>query len=104
LAAQIARLPSRPARLFAVPDALVRAAALLETAREKATGRSRPFNADKAREMLAGDWLCDPAPMRRDLALPPPEPLAQGLRATWDWYVQAGWVRDRPARRPPRGG
>lgn len=104
LASQIARLPSRPARLFAVPDVLVRAAAFLETAREKATGRSRPFNADKAREMLAGDWLCDPGPMRRDLALPPPEPLPQGLRTTWDWYVQAGWIRDRAVPRAPRGG
>jgi nucleoside-diphosphate-sugar epimerase len=104
LAAEIARLPSRPARLFGVPDALVRAAAFLETAREKATGKSRPFNADKARELLAGDWLCDPAPMRRDLGLPPPIPLAEGLRETWNWYVQAGWIRDPGGAGRARGG
>ncbi|MFN2387753.1 MAG: NAD-dependent epimerase/dehydratase family protein [Thermoanaerobaculia bacterium] len=104
LAAEIARLPSRPARLFGVPHAFVRGAALLETARESLTGRSRPFNADKARELLAGDWLCDPLPMRRDLGLPPPLPLAEGLRRTWDWYLQTGWIRDRRAPGAPRGG
>jgi nucleoside-diphosphate-sugar epimerase len=96
LARLIAGLPARRARAFPVPAPVVRAAAALETLRETVTRRSRPFNADKARELLAGDWLCDPGPMRRDLGLPPGSPLEAGLRETWDWYVQAGWVR------PPR--
>ena len=29
-------------------------------------GRPRPFNRDKAREMLQSDWLCDAGPMLRD--------------------------------------
>jgi nucleoside-diphosphate-sugar epimerase len=70
-------------------------AGALETVREALTRRSRPFNADKARELLAGDWICDPTPMRRDLDLPEPEPLQQGLRRTWDWYRQHGWLSDK---------
>lgn len=99
LAAEIARLPPRAARLVPVPDALVRLAGLAETLRESATRRSRPFNADKAKEILAGDWLCDSSPMRSDLALPPPISLADGLRATWDWYREAGWVHPRRRKR-----
>ncbi len=38
-----------------------------QTLLEILTRRSRPFNADKAREVLAGDWLCDGAPMAEAL-------------------------------------
>ena len=88
----LARLPASPARLVRVPDFGVRLAGVLETLVETVTRRSLPFNADKAREILAGDWICDPAPMRRDLALPPPTPLEDGLRRTWDWYAACGWL------------
>ncbi len=93
LAAQIARLPPRPARVVSIPDTLVRLAGAAETLREAVTGRSRPFNADKAREILAGDWLCEPALMRKHLDLPPPSPLEYTLRETWDWYARHGWLR-----------
>lgn len=91
-ATRLAAGVDRPVRVFEVPAAAVRAAGLLETAREALSGRSRPFNADKAREILAGDWLCDPAPMRRDLGLGDPPPLDDGLRATWAWYRKSGWL------------
>lgn len=92
LAEAIARASGRTSRLVAVPDWIVLLAGALETLREKATGQSRPFNADKARELLAGDWLCDTAPMRLDLGLPEPRPLEEGLRETWDWYRREGWL------------
>ncbi len=91
-ALRLSRLPDRPARLVPVPDSVVRLAGAIESLRETVTGRSRPFNADKAREILAGDWLCDPVPMRRDLGLPPPYPVEDGLRETWNWYKRLGWL------------
>jgi nucleoside-diphosphate-sugar epimerase len=90
--ALIARLPARPARLMAVPAAGVRLIGAAASVLERLARRSLSFNADKAREVLAGDWLCDSGPMRRSLGLPPPVPLEEGLRATWDWYRAAGWV------------
>lgn len=93
LAQAIAALEHPPARLLALPDVLVRWTGHAETLREALTGRSRPFNADKAREVLAGDWLCDSAPLRRDLGLPAPIPLERGLRETREWYLQKGWLR-----------
>jgi len=91
LSRAIARLPARPARLVPIPPVLVRAAGGVETALEAVTRRSMPFNADKAREILAGDWICDPR-LLRDLQLPEPEPLAIGLSSTWDWYVRNKWL------------
>lgn len=93
LAAEIARLPQRPARVVPVPDPLVRLAGAMETLRESVTGRSRPFNADKAREILAGEWTCEPALMQKHLDLPLPSPLEYELRETWNWYRQNGWLR-----------
>jgi nucleoside-diphosphate-sugar epimerase len=92
LARLVGSCSGRRTRLVELPDSAVRLAGALETIRETATRRSRPFNADKAREVLAGDWLCDSAPLRRDLDLPPPTPLEDGLRATWAWYRQEGWL------------
>jgi nucleoside-diphosphate-sugar epimerase len=92
LARMIATLPPRRPHLVPVPDALVRLLGLGETLRERLTGRSRPFNADKAREILAGDWICDGEPTRARLRLPPPIGLAEGLRTAWTWYERAGWL------------
>lgn len=92
LASAIASGAGRPTRLVELPDAAVRAAGAVETLRERITGLSRPFNADKAREVLAGDWLCDSAPMRRDLDLGEPPPLEDGLKNAWAWYREHGWL------------
>jgi nucleoside-diphosphate-sugar epimerase len=91
LAAALARLPESPARLVRIPAAVVRAAGAVETLREAITGTSRPFNSDKAREILAGDWLCEPV-LQGKLGLPPPSPFEDGLRETWNWYRKAGWL------------
>lgn len=91
LAAAIALLPARPARLVPIPAPFVYAAGALETLRERLSGVSRPFNADKAREILAGDWVCQPL-LQQKLGLPPPRPLAAGLKETWDWYQREGWI------------
>lgn len=93
LASAVAALRRPPARLLRLPDFVVRAAGSIETLRETITRRTRPFNADKAREILAGDWLCDAEPMRRDLDLPPPVALRQGLAETREWYLEQGWLR-----------
>lgn len=93
LAAAVAGLRRPPARLVRLPGPLVRLAGAAETLRQTLTGKTRPFNADKAREILAGDWLCDSGPMRRDLDLPAPVALAEGLRETREWYLREGWLR-----------
>jgi len=82
----------RPVRFLPVPDLVVRGLGFLETAREAVTRQARSFNGDKAREILAGDWLCDGRRLASTLALPEPIPLAEGLREAWQWYASAGWI------------
>jgi nucleoside-diphosphate-sugar epimerase len=92
LSEAIAELPRKRPLLVPVPRALIRLAGASQTAVEAITRRSRPFNADKAREILAGDWVCDPEPLRRDLGLRAPPALAQELAETWEWYARQGWL------------
>jgi 2-alkyl-3-oxoalkanoate reductase len=92
LARLVAGATGTKPRVVSVPGLAVRLLGVGETAVEALTRRSRPFNADKARELLAGDWLCDGGPMRRALELPEPVGLAEGLRATAEWYRRAGWL------------
>ena len=91
LAGMIAGMPPRPAHLVPVPDFAVRLAGAAESLREAITKRSRPFNADKARELLAGEWLCQPG-LERELDLPTPVALERSLREAWDWYLRQGWL------------
>ena len=72
----------------AVPDvAGSRCSGLRETVLEAVTRRSRPFNADKAREILAGDWLCDGGPLRASPGPSgAPSPADGGPPGPWDWY------------------
>lgn len=91
LAEAVARVFPGRVRLFAIPDAAVRVLGAAETLREAVTRRSRPFNADKARELLAGEWICE-AGLETELSLPEPVPLDEGVRRTADWYRMAGWL------------
>lgn len=88
----IGSLPEKSPRMFDVPRAAVRLIGYWESLVEAVLRKSRPFNADKAGELLAGDWVCDGAAIRLALSLPPPGPLEPALRATWDWYRAAGWI------------
>jgi nucleoside-diphosphate-sugar epimerase len=96
----------RRGRLIRVPDGLVRVLGAAETALETVTRRSQPFNADKAREILAGDWLCDGSALAGLLELPEPVPMSEGIQAAWAWYRGAGWLPQGPAQGPvrPPGG
>ena len=98
LAATVASHSGRRGRLIHVPDVVVRILGAAETAVETLTRRSRPFNADKAREILAGDWLCDATPLGQALDLPAAVPVSEGIRAAWAWYREAGWLPSPPLR------
>jgi 2-alkyl-3-oxoalkanoate reductase len=98
LAETVSGHSGRRGRLIRVPDGLVRVLGVAETALETVTRRSQPFNADKAREILAGDWLCDGSPLAHALGLPEPVPMSEGIRAAWAWYRGAGWLPGGTAR------
>lgn len=89
----LANLRNPPARLVPVPALAIRAAGLWESLRETVTGKSRPFNRDKAREMLQPDWMCDPTPFLRDLNVTLSRPWEAGIRELCRCYVASSWLR-----------
>lgn len=91
----IAGLRRPPARVIPVPAVLLVAAAFLESARQAATRRPRPFNRDKLREILVSGWLCEAEPFLSRLEIKCLEPWREGLIETLRWYLRKGWV---PAR------
>jgi nucleoside-diphosphate-sugar epimerase len=79
-------------RAVRVPAALISALASASEIAAAAVGRSVIFNRDKARELLAPGWLCDTEAARTDLGYEAKIGLAEGLRATAQWYRQQGWL------------
>lgn len=56
--------------------------------------RRRPsiMNFDKARESLAGGWVCSDEKIRRELGYQPAAPLEVRLAETVAWYRAHGWL------------
>ena len=50
------------------------------------------MSADKANELLADAWLCDPTGLERAIGWRAATDLREGLRATAAWYRAAGWL------------
>jgi nucleoside-diphosphate-sugar epimerase len=62
-----------------------------------AQARRRPmiFNLDKAREALAGAWVCSTEALHRDTGFRPLKPLDERLAQTAEWYAREGWLPRR---------
>ncbi len=68
--------------------ALLWPAAALAEGIARLRGQPYIFNFDKAREALAGDWVCSPQTIRRELNFSPRAPFIDRLRQTARWYRQ----------------
>jgi nucleoside-diphosphate-sugar epimerase len=75
-----------------IPVLLVQAAGLAGELAGAATGRTPFFSRDKFREITAGAWIVSSRKIREQLGWAPQTPLEQGVRATAQWYREAGWV------------
>jgi nucleoside-diphosphate-sugar epimerase len=93
---------SRPFQLQ-VPRTAVRMAAHAGDLLSTLTGRPTLLNRNKAALARPRWWLCDASRARADLEWRPIVPLQVGLRDTYNWYVDAGWLRPPkpdPTERP----
>jgi nucleoside-diphosphate-sugar epimerase len=82
----------RNVRMVPVPAVLIRMLAGVSETAAGLAGRSSIFNRDKARELLAPGWLCETDAARAVLEYEADIPLADGLRATAQWYREQGWL------------
>jgi nucleoside-diphosphate-sugar epimerase len=92
---ELAALRQPPARILPIPALMLRLAGRFESLRESITGRTRPFNRDKVRELLAADWLCDPQPFLGDLGINGLQGWKEGLREACRWYIKEHWLPPR---------
>lgn len=83
---------SRPFQVE-VPHVAVRIAAHAGDLLSTLTGRSTLLNRNKAALARPRWWLCDASHARAELDWKSTVPLQQGVRETYNWYVDAGWLR-----------
>ena len=92
----------RPIQLQ-VPSSAVRIAAHAGDLLSTFTGRPTLLNRNKAALARRRWWLCDASRARAELEWKSTIPLQLGLRETYNWYVDAGWLRPPkpdPTERP----
>jgi dihydroflavonol-4-reductase len=58
----------------------------------KLTGKARYMNLDRAKEILAGNWVCSAEKAARDLGYAPGATLEEQLHWTAEWYEREGWL------------
>ncbi len=77
-----------------VPVTIPKAIILLTAAiNELLSGKNTAFNRQKAKEMLAPSWWCDPTPAMEILGWKTITPLPEAIRKTTQWYRQQGWIK-----------
>lgn len=81
-------------RVLVVPIAppVVWLVAAINTLIGRLTRRPKAFSLDKAREALAGSWVCSAEKAERQLGFRVAASLAKRLKQTADWYKAQGWL------------
>jgi dTDP-D-glucose 4,6-dehydratase len=86
---------------FQIPLPVLALAGLAGDAVSALTGWHSLANGHKTRLARPRWWLCDASRARAELDWLPAVTLQQGVRETYLWYVQAGWMRARTPRTAP---
>jgi len=75
-----------------IPGSVFKAAATATEALFKALGASPMLTREKANELLAS-WEVSTALAEKEIGFVSEIPFAQGARATFEWYLNKGWLR-----------
>ena len=99
LYAEMARAAGvKPSIELQIPRQAIALAGLAGDAVSALTGGHSLANRHKTRLARPRWWLCDASRARAELGWAPSLTLQQGLRDTYLWYLQAGWMRARTPR------
>lgn len=102
LYAGVARVTGAKPFAVQLPGAALHAAAAIADFVGALTGRTFLLNGQKEAMARPAWWTVDAARARAELAWREHELLQVGLRDTYVWYVQAGWLRGRRSPHDPR--
>ena len=81
-----------------IPLPVISLAGMAGDAVSAITGWHSLANGHKTRLARPHWWICDASRARAELGWAPSVTLQQGLRETYLWYLQAGWMRARTTR------
>jgi len=87
-------LEKRLPRIVRVPGGLMRVAGFCGDVVSRIRRHPGWVSSDKISELLAGSWTCSSAKARRQLGWSPAAPLADRLRQTAQWYLDARWLQE----------
>ena len=93
-------LDSKPLALR-LPSPLLRVAARGGDIVSAVTGRPSLVNRNKAALARQRSWLCDSSRAREEIGWRAEVPLLDGLHRTYNWYVEARWLKPPKATRKP---
>src|SRR5690606_20226968 len=79
-------------RTLDLPELLVGVAALGGELVTKLDGKPRLFNRQKAKMGAQQAWTCRHDAARNDFGYGPEVPLQEGVRRTFAWYREHGWL------------
>ena len=79
-------------RILHTPYAVAYVLGALSEMAGKILRKPMSMNLDKAREAVAGSWVCSPRTAREQLGFQPGAPLQDRFRQTAQWYINEGWL------------
>jgi dihydroflavonol-4-reductase len=82
----------RRARTISIPRTVAFGVALAAEAAASLFGKAPVINRDKVTDFSQECWGCSIDAAKRDLGYAPKVPLEAGLRDTFEWYKQEGWL------------
>jgi nucleoside-diphosphate-sugar epimerase len=83
-----------------IPQVVVDLAGRAGDVYARLTGRHSLMNSQKIALSRSRYWLCSSRQARRDFGFVARVPLWEGMRMTYRWYVENGWLGARPVQRP----
>ena len=93
LVEEVGRAVGKRVRTVSVPQPLARAVLGVTGFTARLAGQATLLTPDKANEFFAPAWTGDPARLTRDTGWTAEYNLASGIRATAQWYREAGWLK-----------
>ncbi len=82
---------ARPVRIF-LPHHALYPVCLLAELKGRVTGRAGILNLQKMAEYAAPGWVCATRKAEEELGFRAETPLPEGVRRTYRWYVEQGWI------------
>jgi len=76
-----------------VPLWILKTVSVIAESISKITKKPSTLNRDKYKIMKQRNWECDIQPLIDDLGFSPKYNLRSGLKESYDWYKQNGWIK-----------